>query len=133
MEADVVQRFGALEAAIMEVVWDAEHPLLVREVLNQLDREPVPAFTTVQTVMNILHGKGWLDRGLEGRAYRYWATATREDYIARLMHHALDETQDRGAALARFVDSMDPGEIAELTDRLAGARIREDEREGGAA
>ncbi|MFE3456680.1 BlaI/MecI/CopY family transcriptional regulator [Nocardiopsis aegyptia] len=124
-----MQRFGELEAAIMEVVWDAGDSLLVREVLNRLDRDPAPAFTTVQTVMNILHGKGWLDRDLDGRAYRYRATAPREDYVAGLMRHALDETADRGAALARFVDAMAPDEIAELTERLDAARSRNAGRE----
>ena len=125
-----MQRFGEMVAAIMQVVWDAGDSLLVREVLNRLDRDPVPAFTTVQTVMNILYGKGWLDRDLHGRAYRYRATATREDYVAGLMRHALDETADRGAALARFVDGMDPNELAELTERLAAAQTRNAEREG---
>lgn len=128
-----MQRFGELEAQIMEVVWAADGPLPVREVLNRLRREPPLAFTTVQTVMNILHGKGWLDRSLNGRAYQYWAAAPREDYVAGLMRHALDETQDRGAALARFVDSMDSGEIAELSVRLAAARAKEAKRERGGA
>jgi predicted transcriptional regulator len=117
-----VQRLGELEAAIMDVFWAADRPLPVREVRDRLDREPTPAFTTVQTVMSILHGKGWLDRRMEGRAYRYWARAAREDYVAGLMRHALDETANRGAALARFVDSMDPAEISELSARLAAAR-----------
>ncbi|WP_017600073.1 BlaI/MecI/CopY family transcriptional regulator [Nocardiopsis lucentensis] len=120
-----MQRFGDLEAAIMDAVWGAGEPLTVRAVLERLDRDPVPAFTTVQTVMNILHGKGWLDRRMDGRAYWYWATTGREDYVARLMRDALDESTDRSAALARFVDGMDVEEISELSERLAAARARQ--------
>ncbi|WP_116246755.1 BlaI/MecI/CopY family transcriptional regulator [Nocardiopsis sp. FIRDI 009] len=127
-----MQRFGDLEAAIMDAVWGVGEPLTVRAVLERLDRDPAPAFTTVQTVMNILHGKGWLDRRMDGRAYRYWATAGREDYVARLMRDALDESPDRSAALARFVDGMDAQEISELSERLATARARHSGRDGSA-
>ncbi|MDS1270871.1 BlaI/MecI/CopY family transcriptional regulator [Lipingzhangella sp. LS1_29] len=118
----MVRRFGELEAQLMEVLWNARGPLTVREVRAQLTREQPPAFTTVQTVLNILHGKGWLDRSLAGRAHQYWPRATREDYVAGLMRHALDETDNRGAALARFVDQMAPTEIDELSARLASLR-----------
>ena len=53
-------RFGELEAAIMDVVWAAGAPVRVREVSDQLNRDRRLAFNTVQTVMEILYRKGWL-------------------------------------------------------------------------
>ncbi|NUW34712.1 BlaI/MecI/CopY family transcriptional regulator [Nonomuraea sp. SMC257] len=117
--------FGELEAAIMEVVWAADAPLPVREVTNRLRPGREPAFTTVQTVMDILYRKGWVDRELQGRGYRYWAKAGREDYVAGLMASALQASPDRAAALARFVEGMDQAEIDELRAALAAARADE--------
>src|SRR5438034_5303917 len=67
-------RFGDLEAAIMDVVWAAGVPVRVREVSEQLNRDRPLAFNTVQTVMENLYRKGWLERHKDGRAYRYVAS-----------------------------------------------------------
>ncbi|MEV0351528.1 BlaI/MecI/CopY family transcriptional regulator [Nonomuraea sp. NPDC050680] len=120
-----MRRFGELEAAIMDVVWAADGPLPVREVLARLSPDREPAFTTVQTVMDILYRKGWVERQLQGRRYDYWAKASREDYVAGLMATALQTSPDRGAALARFVEQMDQAEIDELRAALEAARSSE--------
>jgi predicted transcriptional regulator len=116
-----VRSFGELEAAIMDVVWAEGRPMRVREVLDGLSRDPVPAYTTVQTVMDILHRKGWLMRERHGRAYRYWAATSREDYTAGLIGEVLASTPDRAATLVRLVETMDPGEVAALRAALDAA------------
>lgn len=116
--------FGELEAAIMDVIWSAEKPLTVREVLEQLHRDREPAYTTVQTVMDILHRKGWLDRAKDGRAYRYEASESRADYTAGLLSQVLASTPDRKAALLRMVETMDAAEITSLREALASAKRR---------
>lgn len=114
--------FGELEAAIMDAVWAADHPLTVREILAALPPERTSAYNTVQTVTEILHGrKGWLAREKDGKAFRYTATASREEYAARLMDEALAQTRDRTAALLRFADGLDPAEAAELAEALQRA------------
>lgn len=121
----MVRGLGDLEAAIMDVLWTADGPLPVREVLARLREERELAYTTVQTVMDILYRKGWVDRELKRRAYTYWAKASREDYVAGLMAEALDVSSDRGAALARFVERMDQAEIDKLRALLEAARSAE--------
>lgn len=111
-------RFGELEAAIMDVVWSAGRAVTVREIRDRIDREPHPAYNTVLTVTEILHRKGWLHREKHGKAFRYWATAGRDDYTERLMHEALDSTHDRAAALVRFMEGMDAAEMAEIRRAL---------------
>jgi predicted transcriptional regulator len=114
-------QFGELESAIMNAVWDAGKPLRVREVLDRLDRDPEPAYNTVHTVTEILYRKGWLSKEKDGRAYRYGATKSREEYVAGLMGDALSVAEDRTATLARFVQQMQPGEAEELHRLLAQA------------
>ena len=117
-------QFGELEAAIMDAVWAAGRPLRVREVLERLDRDPEPAYNTVHTVTEILHRKGWLSKERDGRAYKYGATTSREEYVAGLMGEALAVAEDRTATLARFVQQMQPGEAEEL-HRLLGQAMAE--------
>lgn len=107
-------RFGDLEAAVMDEVWAAPAPVRVRDVLSGINRNRNLAYTTVQTVMQVLHRKGWLSRAQDGRANVYAATGTREDYVAGLLGEALTETNDRAAALLRFFERMDAGQAWEL-------------------
>jgi predicted transcriptional regulator len=105
--------FGDLEAVIMHRVWDHGRPVTVRELFDELQQERVIAYTTVMTTMDNLHRKGWLARVKEGKAYRYTATASREEYSARLMREALDDGGDTQVVLSHFVAQMD-GEESEV-------------------
>ncbi|HEX9357657.1 MAG TPA: BlaI/MecI/CopY family transcriptional regulator [Streptosporangiaceae bacterium] len=109
-----VRGFGELESAIMDRVWSAGRPVLVREIWADLRPEREPAYNTVLTVVEILYRKGWLAREKAGRAFRYRATVTREDYTAGLMDEALEATPDRVAALRSFVGRIGLDEAREL-------------------
>lgn len=112
--------FGELEAAIMDRIWSAPGPLLVREVHSTL--RPERAYNTVLTVVDILYRKGWLAREKDGRAYRYHATVSRADYTAGLMGEALDASTDRAATLRKFAERIGPDEADELRQALKAAR-----------
>lgn len=110
--------FGDLEAAVMDLMWRSQRPVLVRDVVEQIQPERPLAYTTVMTVMDNLHRKGWLDRERDGRAWRYQPSLSREAYTAQLMHEALEVSSDRAGVLARFVEEMDPADAAALAAAL---------------
>jgi predicted transcriptional regulator len=118
--------FGDLEGAIMEQVWSAGRPLLIREIQQAL--KPERAYNTVWTVTEILYRKGWLDREKEGRAYRYWATVSRDEYTGDLMGEALAASADRAAAFRRFAGQISADEAEELRQALEQARLAGGER-----
>jgi len=98
-----VRGFGELESVIMHMVWDHCGPVTVRDLFDQLSQERPIAYTTVMSTMDNLHRKGWLERVKEGKAYRYTATASREEYSARLMREALAAGGDAETVLSHFV------------------------------
>ena len=98
--------FGDLETVIMGLVWGHDRPVTVRELFDELRQDRVIAYTTVMSTMDNLHRKGWLARVKEGKAYRYTATASREEYSARLMREALAGGGDTEAVLSHFVAQM---------------------------
>jgi BlaI family transcriptional regulator, penicillinase repressor len=108
-----------LELQIMQVIWRLG-PSNVNAVQAALDQKL--AYTTVQTMLNILQKKGKLKRKLEGRAYVYSAAVTE----AKASGHALRDLIDRmfGGSSEELVMSLiktkqiDPKKIAELTRRL---------------
>ncbi|MFG2302432.1 BlaI/MecI/CopY family transcriptional regulator [Actinacidiphila glaucinigra] len=120
-----MRRLGELEAEIMDRFWRWNRPATVREVVDDINRTRPVAYTTVMTVANILHTKGWLSRdGKEGRAWLYEPVRTREEYSAALMEDALGASEDRPTALVHFVEQMKPDEVAALRRALRAAGRR---------
>src|SRR5579859_2474763 len=113
-----MRRFGDLEAVIMDRLWEQGRPMLVREMVEELRRDRPLAYTTVMTVMENLHRKGWLRRQRDGRAWRYEPTGSRSGYTAALMSEALATNPDRRTALAHFVLQMSPHDAALLREAL---------------
>jgi len=118
LKGGAVRGFGELEAAIMARLWAAEGSRTVREIHTELADERSLAYTTVMTVMDKLHRKGWLTREAAGRAYSYTPAVTRERYTADLMGEALAASSDRSATLVAFLDQLDPTEAAALRSAL---------------
>jgi predicted transcriptional regulator len=110
--------FGQLETAVMQVLWRMGRPAVVREVLDELQRDRNLAYTTVMTVMDNLFHKGILERELDGRAYRYRPLRTREQHTADLMEEVLSGSGDSAATLMHFVEQMPAQEVAQLRDVL---------------
>jgi len=121
-EAETLTR---LELQIMQAIWKlgatrTSSASSVSDVQQALPQKL--AYTTVQTMLNILERKGKLRRKLRGRAYVYSATVT-EDKASR---HAVRDLVDRmfGGSADELVMSLiksrqiDPKRIAELTRRL---------------
>lgn len=105
---------GELEAAVMDVLWQAEDPQSVRDVLTELAPERTLAYTTVMTVLDKLYRKGWVSRQLVRRSYRYRPTSTREEAASQLLRELLDSTGNPDGVLLHFVHSASEEEFALL-------------------
>jgi len=101
-------KLGDLEREVMEVFWaEPSRSLTVREVTTHF---PKHAYTTIMTILSRLATKGFLIEEKIGRLNSFSAAASREDYITSLILEALSGTHDRQAVLARFAESMPPGD-----------------------
>ncbi|WSS95480.1 BlaI/MecI/CopY family transcriptional regulator [Streptomyces phaeochromogenes] len=109
---------GELEDSVMTRVWKWNRPVTVREVLEDLQQERSIAYTTVMTVLDNLHQKGWVRREAEGRAYRYEAVSTRAAYSAALMNEAWTQSDNPAAALVAFFGMMSPEQREALRDAV---------------
>ncbi|MFB7551069.1 BlaI/MecI/CopY family transcriptional regulator [Streptomyces sp. NPDC056154] len=112
------RQLGELEDAVMTRVWQWNRPVTVREVLEDLQQERSIAYTTVMTVMDNLHQKGWVRREVDGRAYRYTAVSTRAAYSAALMNEAWSRSDNPAAALVAFFGMMSAEQREALADAM---------------
>jgi BlaI family transcriptional regulator, penicillinase repressor len=76
-----------LELKIMQVIWKLGK-CTVSAVQTEL--KPALAYTTVQTMLNILERKGKLERELDGRAYVYSARVTEETALRQSLRDVID-------------------------------------------
>jgi len=118
------ENLTGLELQIMQVIWrqGSSGVSAVREGLEQ-----ELAYTTVQTMLNILTRKGKLRRKLRGQAYEYSAIVT-EAKASSYAVSDLVQRMFRGSSEALVMSliknrQIDAKKIAELTKRL--------EEEGG--
>ena len=108
-----------LELRIMQVIWRCGR-CTVSDVQGEL--EPPLAYTTVQTMLNILERKGKLKRELQGRAYIYSATITEAKALGQGVRDLIDRMF--GGSSEELVMSLlrngeiDARKLAELTDRF---------------
>ncbi len=109
---------GELEAAVMDVLWRTQVPARVREVLEQLAPRRTPAYTTVMTVLDNLHRKGWVVRERDGKAYRYLPVLSREEAAARALRRLLDAAGDPEGVLLHFARTASERELAALREGI---------------
>ena len=109
---------GALEAAVMDVLWDRGGWLTPGEVHDALSPEGPLAYTTVMTILTRLWEKGRLERERDGRAYAYRPLRNREEHAATGMGELLTGARDRPLALSHFVEQLSDADRAQLRRML---------------
>ena len=122
------QRLTPLELKIMQVLW-REGPSKIAEVQAAMNTDL--AYTTVQTMLNILLRKGQVKRTQEGRAFRYRAVVSRqgatggavEDLVRRMFGGSAE------ALLMTMVDArqITAKDLARLAKKVAEAERKEGE------
>jgi predicted transcriptional regulator len=96
-----------LELRIMQVLW-REGPGNVQHVQKNLPAGTELAYTTVQTMLNVLQRKGRVRRTLNGRAFDYRAVVSEEKIL--------------GQAVRDLVERMFGGSSEELVMNLVKSR-----------
>ena len=78
-----------LELQIMKVLWNLG-PSNVLGVQGKLSIRPKLAYTTVQTMLNVLHRKGHVKRKLQGKAYEYEPLLSKESASSNAIRDMVD-------------------------------------------
>jgi predicted transcriptional regulator len=131
MQSNRKQTLTPLELEIMQVLWESG-ACTVSDVQPKLKAEL--AYTTVQTMLNVLLRKSKVKRVQEGRAYRYRAIVSRE----RATGSALSDMVKRvfggssEALLMAMVDTQQitADELTRVAQKLAAAERSAKEEKG---
>lgn len=107
---------GALESDVLQVLWEANEPMPPADVLSRIELDL--AYTSIATVLNRLCDKGLVTRQRAGRKYVYTPTGTEADVTAGRISRVLDAANDRQAALAGFLRTLNDADTDALRSLL---------------
>src|ERR1043165_1583727 len=119
-----------LELELMKVLWlERIGPLTVQEVRQRIVGRSV-AYTTVQTMLNILVRKGWAKRTLVERAYRYRPAVSREKAAGSALKNLVQKMfgGSAEALVLNLIDTrqMTPETLQRLPELVQGGEERDD-------
>jgi len=113
-----------LELEIMNVLWETG-PANVQTVQAHLKGREL-AYTTVQTMLNVLHRKGRVKRQLKDRAYRYKPVYSRQSAVTQAVGDVLDRffggSADSLVLNLVKTQQLTPQKLAEIQKLLDGPR-----------
>lgn len=126
---DKAPALGALEIAILRVMWSAKGPMDARELLTLLAARRI-TLSTVQATLERLHRKGLLAREKVSRAYQYSAAVSQSRLIGSLIREltreiAAGELEPVIAGFVELVGNDDPGLLDRLQHEAAAQRRKE--------
>jgi len=128
MARSKTEHLTPLELEIMHVLWDTG-PANVQTVQQKLKRDL--AYTTVQTMLNILHKKGKTKRTLKDRAYYYKPAVSRKQVVSKHVTDVVDRLF--GGSVESLVMSLvetkhlTPAKLARLQKLVSEAEDKRDD------
>ncbi len=118
------EQLTTLEMEIMKVLWEIA-PATVQMVQAKLERGL--AYTTVQTMLNVLHRKEKVSRELRDRAYQYRPSVSRDQVVTQTMRDIIDrmfggsaENLVMSLVEARHLDKKKLAKLQEMIEEAKG-------------
>ncbi len=134
MKKQKQRRLTEAEWELMDAVWQLGTRIIAREVHNHLYPTGQKAFSTVQTILNILATKGFLKKEKIGQINFFTPAVSREE-IGRQETRTLVSRIYNGSFGALVAHLVDSGALSQAErDRIKAqieARDREERKKGG--
>jgi predicted transcriptional regulator len=126
------EQLTPLELELMKVLWE-EREATVQQVLDRMPEERDLAYTTVQTMLNVLHRKQRVERTLRDRAYCYKPVVSRQKAMGQIVGDLVDRVFG-GSAESLVMNLLEtrrltPDKLAKLREKIdsaGGSRDRND-------
>lgn len=119
------REWGGLEEEVMQRLHEQERPVSARELQAKFS-EPVPAYTTLMTVLTRLESKGRVERVSDSpRKINFRALRSSGEEASETMTAVLAQATDRRAALLAFAGNLADDDVVALMDAFGGAKPRE--------
>ncbi len=118
------------ELEVLKILWQ-QGPLTVREVMRHMDSRPGRAYTTVMSLLSVMHDKGLLERQSQGKAFVYSATADQQLTLSAMLSDLVQRAfhGSSSALVAHLLEGENPSseDLEEIRQLISNYR-RDKER-----
>jgi BlaI family transcriptional regulator, penicillinase repressor len=105
------------EEKVMQVLWKLQKGF-VKDIIELIDEEPKPAYTTVSTIIRILEQKHFVGYKAYGKTHEYFPLITKEAYRSKSFKTLLqDYFEDSPSQVLSYLvkeEKLNAKEIADL-------------------
>jgi BlaI family transcriptional regulator, penicillinase repressor len=109
------------EEKVMQVLWKLQKAF-VKDIIEAMDEEPKPAYTTVSTIIRILEQKKFVAYTAYGKTHQYHPLITKEQYRSKSFKTMLtDYFEGNPAQVLTYLvqeEKLAPKEIEALQDLI---------------
>ncbi len=102
-----VANLGELESQVMNIIWNKQN-CSVNDVLKELKRDRIIAYTTVATILHRLHQKGLLIKKQHKTFHLYDPAVSKSEYSNNLVHSFMRGVMKTfgDAAITSFAENL---------------------------
>lgn len=120
---------GELQSQVLAIVWRLERAT-VEDVRRALPSRHRGAYTTVQTTLQRLYGRGLLERAKEGHAFVYTPALSEGEYLSLSIEQTLAgaSREARHMALAQLIGGLRKDELSDVQRRAREIETRRKKR-----
>jgi predicted transcriptional regulator len=99
------------ELEVLQILW-TEGSATVRQVMEKLDAQRPRGYTTVMSLMDVMHDKGLLKRKPQGRAFIYSAKADQSKTLKQMLGDLLGRAFEGSSSslVTHLLDHASPNE-----------------------
>ena len=125
---------GELELKVLAVLWQRPH-LDACQIREKLEQQRLPSLSTVQSTLERLYHKMYLDRIRQGQSYSYFTTVSRSVLLGKMLSNVVQLLRDgkMETILSSFVhvaENLDERSLDDLEVLIRKQRERQEERPG---
>ena len=108
---------GNLESVVMDLVWELDKEVTVRDIYEELVQRRSIAYTTVMTIMVRLADKNILEKRKDGNTMYFLPSMTKEDFTSSIVGNVLDSLLEdfADATMAHFLSKVDKKDRATIS------------------
>ncbi|UYQ93037.1 BlaI/MecI/CopY family transcriptional regulator [Chitinophaga horti] len=85
------------EEKVMQVLWKLGKAF-VKDIIEHMDEQPKPPYTTISSIVRILESKGFVGYKAYGKTHEYFPVIQREEYSKRTLRQMITDYFDGSAA-----------------------------------
>jgi BlaI family penicillinase repressor len=117
------------ELEVLKILWE-QGPLTVREVMHHMNGRPDRAYTTVMSLLGVMHDKNLLERRSQGKAFVYSSAADQQGTLSAMLSDLVQRAfQGSSSALvAHLLEGENPSseDLDEIRQLISNYRRDKD-------